>query len=269
VAIAVVLGATSARAEQPPAVVFLNFSDGTESISFGERDDATRNVSSLCAAARVGAYWGSSDCGDRSSCASVIGALVEQHFRDFNVVFTLERPSQGAYTMALVGPPSGSCGFGVAGAAPLDCDNGNPQNVVFAFECASSSTACSVVISQELAHSFGLAHTHQTCDILSPGSERCAEPIFSNEEAIADDPTCGATQNNYGRLLDVLGPWTGGGSHRLPTTATNEGRAELGCAFRGGASPPAPSWFIGLLIIGLLIVAWRAAWWPRSTLHRA
>jgi hypothetical protein len=225
------LGAPRVRAEQPPpAVVYLNFSNGTEAVTQGAADDATNNVSSLCGTERVGAYWGSSECGDRAECADIITELVADHFRDFNVVFTLERPKSGPYTMAIIGPPSGSCGFGVQGASPLDCKNQNPGNVVFAFNCPESVAACSVTISQELAHSYGLAHTVQTCDIMTAGSHLCAEPHFSDTDALADDKLCGAIQNNRGRLLEVLGPWTGGDSHRLPSDTGHEIERAPGCA---------------------------------------
>jgi hypothetical protein len=243
------LGAASVRAEQPaPAIAFLNFSDGSEGISLGDSDDAPRNVSTLCETPRVGSYWGSSDCGDRASCMEFVADLVERHWEDMNIVFTLERPKSGPYTMVMIGPPSGTCGFGVEGAAPLDCDNGNPSNVVFAFDCAASAAACSVTISQELAHSFGLAHTYQTCDIMTPGSFRCSEPVFSKSDAPADDTTCGAVQNNHGRLLDVLGPWTGGDSHRLPS-GSNPSDVAAGCSMQGRPSRSAPALLLVLLAL--------------------
>jgi hypothetical protein len=246
------LGAASVRAEPtPPQVAFLNFSDGSESISLAETDDATRNVSTLCETPRVGSYWGSSDCGDRASCMEFVADLVEQHWEDMNIVFTLERPASGPYTMVMIGPPSGSCGFGVEGAAPLDCHNRNPSNVVFAFDCAASAAACSVTISQELAHSFGLAHTYQSCDIMTPGSFRCSEPSFSKSDALADDTTCGPIQNNHARLLEVLGPWQGGVSHRVPSESD---RADVatGCSMQGRPSRSAPA-----LLVVLLALLWR------------
>jgi hypothetical protein len=243
------LGAVQVRAEQPaPAVAFLNFSDGSEAISPGEHDDATHNVSMLCDTPRVGSYWGSNDCGDRASCMQLVADLVERHWEDMNIVFTLERPKSGPYTMVMIGPPSGSCGFGVEGAAPLDCDNRNPSNVVFAFDCAASAAACSVTISQELAHSFGLAHTYQTCDIMTPGSFRCSEPIFSKSDALADDTTCGAVQNNHARLLEVLGSWTGGESHRLPSDS-DQAVVANGCSMQGRPSRSAPALLMVLLAL--------------------
>jgi hypothetical protein len=247
------LGAPPVRAEQPPpAVVYLNFSDGSEAVTQGALDDAAHNVSSLCGTERVGAYWGSSECGDRAECADIIADLVVDHFRDFNVVFTLERPKSRPYTMAIIGPPSGSCGFGVQGAAPLDCENRNPENVVFAFNCPESVVACSVTISQELAHSYGLAHTVQTCDIMTAGSHLCAEPHFSDTDALADDTLCGAIQNNRGRLLDVLGPWTGGGSHRLPSSISDDTNRAPGCTL----SPAPAGGATSLVAILTLPLAW-------------
>ena len=243
-----------ALAEQPPpAVVYLNFSDGTEAVTEGDKDDATHNVSSLCGTERVGAYWGSSECGDRAECADLITDLVADHFRDFNVVFTLERPESGPYTMAVIGPPSGNCGFGVEGAAPLDCNNQNPENIVFAFDCPASVAACSVTISQELAHSFGLAHTQQTCDIMTPGTFRCSEPHFSDTDALADDTRCGLIQNNHARLLEVLGPWTGGDSHRLPSKNGDESARAPGCSLSPMPSRgPAPlAAVLALSLMGL------------------
>jgi hypothetical protein len=208
------LEASRAGAKAQPTVVFLNFSDGRTTLALGEEDDATRDVSSLCEASRVGRYWGSSDCGAREQCAPLVLETVARYFSDFDVVFTLRRPAAGPYTMVVIGPPSATCGFGVAGAARLDCRNQNPNNVVFAFDCDRSVPACSATIAQELAHSFGLAHTQLPCDLLSPGAERCAEPAFSDSNALADVSTCGTIQNNYRDLLRTLGPRTAD-SHRL------------------------------------------------------
>jgi hypothetical protein len=231
------LEASRAGARPGPAVVFLNFSDGRTTLALGEEDDATDDVSSLCGTPRVGRYWGSSDCGEPERCARLVLDTVAHYFRDFDVVFTLRRPAAGPYTMAVIGPPSATCGFGVAGAARLDCGNQNPNNVVFAFDCDRSVAACSATVAQELAHSFGLAHTQLPCDLLSPGAERCADPGFSDTNALTDVSTCSAIQNNYRDLLRILGPRTAD-SHRpeLEESPPPSCRLPRGCP-EAGALP--------------------------------
>jgi hypothetical protein len=206
-AAAAVLWPGTAAAAAPARVVYLNFSDGTESLVQDTSDDATRNRSELCAAERTGRWLGAEGCGDREACKRAIVRETEALWAPFNIIFTTRRPASGPYTMAIIGPASGSCGFGVDGAAPVDCGDRNPANVAFAFQCAGPVRACARVLSHEVAHTLGLAHSDRSCDLMSADAPTCAEAAFHDEEARVHGTTCGEpVQNSYRVLLGLLGP---------------------------------------------------------------
>jgi hypothetical protein len=196
-----------AQARSGPAVVYLDFSEGIEPIAQAAADDASANRSQLCETRRVGRWLGAQDCGDRQACREAILRETEALWRPFDIVFTLRRPAAGPYTMVVIGPASGSCGFGVAGAAPVDCGDGNPGNVAFAFECAGAVTTCARVLSHELGHTFGLAHSDRPCDLMSADASVCAEAAFHDDDGHALGVACGAPlQNSYRLLMSALGP---------------------------------------------------------------
>lgn len=233
--------AAGAHAEGPPSrVVYLNFSDGTESLTHdgAGADDATRNRSELCGADRVGRWLGALDCGDREACKRAIVREVEALWAPFDVVFTPRRPAAGPYSMVVIGPPSGSCGFGVDGAASVDCGDRNPSNVAFAFVCAGTVSACARVVSHEVAHGFGLAHSDRSCDVMAADARACTEAAFHDEESRVHGTTCGGrTQNSYRTLLGLLGQRPG---------AAQPGEVVVGgCAAAGAPPRPAPaSWLL-------------------------
>lgn len=193
----------------PPSVVYLNFSDGTESIQFAEADDATTNESRICHTANVPAWNGAPSCGGRESCRRAVADLIQRYWLPFNVVFTTQRPTVGDYSMVTIGAPSGLCAFGVVGLAMLDCGNTGSRDIVFAFSCLEPKE-CARVISQELGHAFGLTHTDHSCDLMAEQASRCAKPHFADEDMLSDqgDLSCGlATQNSFRMLLETLGSW--------------------------------------------------------------
>jgi hypothetical protein len=203
-----VSGAVTTAQASPPRVAYLNFADGTESLAQGYQDDAALNRSELCGAPRLGRWLGAAGCGDRESCKRAIAEKTAQLWAPFDVVFTTNRPEHAPYAMVLIGPPGGSCGFGVAtGAAPVDCGDRNPSSVAFAFQCAASVGACARLVSHELAHTFGLAHSNRPCDIMAAESPSCADTAFHDEYSRAHGTTCGKDlQNSHQELLAVLGP---------------------------------------------------------------
>ncbi|MCA9694474.1 MAG: hypothetical protein KC636_33160 [Myxococcales bacterium] len=139
--------------------VFLNFAGAT--LAYGGVDNSAENRSSL---AKNGPYpsWGSSEASALAVIQSVVGDMAPFGIR---VVYE-KRPSKTIpYTMAMVGgswtdtnldSPAGGV------ASSVDCEARNQRHIVYAFGQAASS-----VVSQELAHAWGLDHIYGSDMIMS------------------------------------------------------------------------------------------------------
>lgn len=195
-----------AAARLSAATLYLDFSEGAESIRAGAEDDASQNVSRLCSTDSLLRWDGAADCGDRQSCKSSITELVRDRLREFDVDVTQQRPN-GAYTMALIGPGSPGCQFGLLGLSHIDCGNRNPANVLFAYACSTEAQLCANVIVHEFAHAVGLDHVANQADLMSPGLDDSAALAFLDSTAPTLDAECGeTTQNSYRSMLNALGP---------------------------------------------------------------
>jgi hypothetical protein len=207
-------GWLSAASAGAASKIYLNFSDGTEELRQGAADDAGHNWSSLCGARPLSSWDGANDCGDRESCRARVADLVQEHWNDFDIELSIKRPI-GHYTMVMIGPPSGTCVFGVRGISNVDCGNQLDKDVALAFECNGAASVCASVISHEAGHAFGLVHSTDPSDIMYGGMVEGVEPQFLDRWSPVADPGCGATtQNSYRKLLETLGAWPAGRSRR-------------------------------------------------------
>jgi uncharacterized protein (TIGR03382 family) len=87
----------------------------------------------------------------------------------YDVVITDQRPG-GSYTMC-VNSPTNPFGNGVLGIAPLDCNDTQARNIVFAYHSDSDQFPASTqatTMSQEIAHAFGLEHVSEPNDVMNP-----------------------------------------------------------------------------------------------------
>src|SRR3954466_8752947 len=170
------LVAVASPAAASAHVVFLNFADGSEAIEQARADDARTNSSELCWARPFLPWSPGEACGSFDTCRRRVLEEVRRLWQPFDVAFTTERPAAGDYAMVVVGPPSGTCRFGVNGVAPVDCGDRVVGNVAFAFECVGSRIAdCARSISHELGHTFGLDHSNVPCDLMSADALECTE----------------------------------------------------------------------------------------------
>ena len=175
-----------ARLEVPPernrprgkVTFFLNF-DGADLV-FGSVDDAPNNQTSISIPgySLSGPYppYGAGTKADQ------IYAAVLKDFEDFpQVEITRERPANGPYTMAMIGPHAlMNMGRGVSWN---DCGNQNLDNVAFAFFGADdgfSVEATAKTISHEIGHTLGLEHTALTDAIMVQGGD---EPVSEFQDA--------------------------------------------------------------------------------------
>lgn len=186
--------------------IFVNFSSGEESLTFAAKDNALVNESRLCSAEPLPRWNGAQGCGSREACAGSIVQALEDRWKDFEVIFSQQRPAE-PYDMVVVGPPSIDCQFGVMGIADVDCEDTNHSNVALAFDCDDTVSYCADVISHELGHSFGLDHVQDETDFMYGGVVPGADLAFRDSEAPkSGDTSCGpGTQNSHAQLGLAIG----------------------------------------------------------------
>jgi len=174
------LSAPAARATQ---VVYLNFDGarGAYAVGPGPNSRANRTDSSILQRVEVPAYVDSSPAA-RTASVNTIARLVTGYFYDMDVAITLSRPSGGSYTEAIIGgdakdimPNKGN----VAGAAPIDKGNSDPNNLAFIFSGKNGRTDSpewlARAIAHELGHTFGLVHTQGALASPAPADLMCEE----------------------------------------------------------------------------------------------
>lgn len=195
-----------------PAYVWLWYADGS----------ALPTYSQYCGDLTPPAYqcnFGSSLDG----CRSQVQSFLDTWYKDFNLVFTLSRPSTSDYYTIVVTSSWPQCKAEAAdltggvsadegGLAPGNCMN-NPGQTALAIECGKNAHDCATIIAHEHGHLVGLVHSTDPTDVMYP-SVRSTNTGFVDETvtAIQDaSNTCQAgKQNSYQQMLSGLGAWTGG-----------------------------------------------------------
>ncbi len=224
-------GATHVTAAPSPLssagqIIYLNYEGGTINSGGGYDSDAPSNSSWVC----QGTFspFGAGAMQDASIQAT------RADWEAYGVSIVTSRPASGNYTMNMVG--NASCGPNNSGVAPVDCENENPNDIVFSFVNSGIRNAdiVATINSQEIAHSFGLMHVNMTADIMNPfaGSDNVAflDECFSITGSVSCGPQhaaqCGSEtqQNSHMELLTLFGssiPDTG--PPTVSITAPNDG----------------------------------------------
>jgi hypothetical protein len=145
-------------------------------------------------------------------CQRQIQTYLDRWYADFNVVFTLTRPTSGAFNTVVV--TSGGaywCGLdpNVAGAAPFLCDDIS-GGAVYAFRGGEQAKETAIIIAQEQAHLVGLEHTDSEDDLMSPTICESCDGFARSPQAVVGDRCNRKTQSSYQMMMDRLGPWPGG-----------------------------------------------------------
>jgi hypothetical protein len=212
-----VLTRAAPAAAQGPRVVYLNFSDGTETLRRGPADDAPTTTSQIGAATPYPPFrWPTVTTGavTRAELIGRIARRVHEVFLPYDVLITLSRPAAGPYTMVMIGgrPRDIGVDLEVAGLAFMDCTDAQPSNLVFAFAEALRGNEQGLVatIAQEAAHAFGLEHTDRPEDLMHPMVDPRQTRFLDQEMPLLGDRACGrTTQNSHRRLLELVGAWAG------------------------------------------------------------
>lgn len=184
-----------------PHVVYLDYADGSPTPNIAPNACQGTPPKFVC-------QFGS----NLKDCQKQVQAYLEKWYADFNVVFTLTKPTSGPFYTEVVSSGGGAwcqASSNTAGIAPFYCkDLGG--GVAYTFMGGQNAKDTAIIIAQEQAHLVGLEHTKSTHDVMDPTI--CPDcDGFENTTNQIDGDRCGwTTQNSYQRMLSQLGPWPGG-----------------------------------------------------------
>jgi hypothetical protein len=207
-----------------PTVLYVNYDGATISKSYSS--DASKNVSFI-GGGTVPAF-----SGDRTAVTN----LVKQLYAAYNIQIVTERPTSGDYDMALVGGTPAHLGLsypqGVVGVAPMDCGHKMPRDIAFIFAQSLQQIVGSGAIfpqrvaetvAHESAHTYGLPHSGDGCDLMSYSSCSKLKTFLDKTMSMQSDSygQCGMTSmNSHQLVLTALGV-AGTGTQPPPTGTTD------------------------------------------------
>lgn len=145
-------------------------------------------------------------------CQRQIQTYLDDWYAGFNVVFTLTRPTTGAFYTEVVSSGGGawcSADATTAGIAPFYCQD-LAGGVAYAFMGGATAKETAIIIAQEQAHLVGLEHTKSERDLMHPTVCTACDGFEDLDNKIDSDHCGRATQNSYQMMLDRLGSWPGG-----------------------------------------------------------
>jgi hypothetical protein len=145
-------------------------------------------------------------------CQKQVQAYLDRWYADFNVIFTLTRPTSGSFYTEVVSSGGGSwCGVdsSVAGVAPFLCQDLH-GGVAYTLDGGANAHDTAVIIAQEQAHLLGLEHVSDTNDIMYPYICQGCDGFENQAVAVTGDRCDRQTQNSYQMMLAALGSWGGG-----------------------------------------------------------
>jgi hypothetical protein len=196
-----VQGALGSGNGHEPAVIYLRYADGTE--QHGANYDACTGT--------VPAFQ-CSFAPTLVECQRQIQAYLDAWYADFNVIFTLTRPTSGRYYTEVISSGGGAwCKVDdkVAGVAPFLCKD-LAGGVAYTFQGGHSARETAVIIAQEQAHLVGLEHTNNPHDIMYPTISPDTMGFVDDDSAVNGDRCDRDKQNSYKMMKKALGEWPGG-----------------------------------------------------------
>jgi hypothetical protein len=184
-----------------PKVFYLAYADGT-----------TRTTGSYDACNGTAPAFNCQFGTSLLDCQRQVQAYLDRWFADFNIIFTLTRPTSGKYYTEVVSSGGGAwCNVAdsVAGVAPFLCKDLS-GGVAYTFEGGRTAKETAVIIAQEGAHLVGLEHSASAHDIMYPYICTDCDGFPNVDNPVTGDRCDRETQNSYKMLMDALGPWPGG-----------------------------------------------------------
>jgi hypothetical protein len=145
-------------------------------------------------------------------CQQQVQAYLDRWYADFNVIFTLTRPTSGTfYTEVVSSGGGGWCGVdsSVAGVAPFLCQDLH-GGVAYTLDGGANAHDTAVIIAQEQAHLLGLEHVSDNKDIMYPYICQGCDGFENQAVAVTGDRCDRQTQNSYQMMMNALGAWGGG-----------------------------------------------------------
>jgi len=184
-----------------PKVFYLRYADGTE-----------QHTQNYDACSGTVPKFECSFAPTLEECQRQIQAYLDDWYKDFNIVFTLTRPTSGKYYTEVVSSGDGHwcmAGDNVAGIAPFACKDLN-GGVAYVFQGGRSARETAVIIAQEQAHLVGLEHTTDPHDLMYPTICTDCAGFVNADNGISRDTCDRGTQNSYSMMMKGLGAWPGG-----------------------------------------------------------
>jgi len=181
-------------------------------------------------------------------CRQQVQALLDGWYKDFNLLFTLTRPSSGDFYTVIITSgwakcqqtlPPNEAGMDPSKEAGIAPGNGcidNSGQTALAIECGSNAHDCATLIAHEHAHLVGLEHTASRTDIMYPTLLASAAGFDDNSDTTVDDACDLKTQNSFQVMLATLGAWPGGTKPSPFSAVTDAGAPDLPAADHADAS---------------------------------
>jgi len=192
----------------PWQVVYLNF-DGAE-LKVGGNNAKTNTTDLILSATLSYPAMTWTNLGGKEKGMKAVVDELKLIFMKFAVKLVTDRPTDGDYTMAMVGGRGDGCkkgGAGTVGISPLDCKNTEKNDVTLIFGELMSSSAkkLAMVIAHELGHSFGLEHVSDPKGIMYPALNPSVCCWVTS--SLSEGSTCGRTTQDAEKVLtDNVGP---------------------------------------------------------------
>jgi hypothetical protein len=188
-----------------PKVFYLRYADGTET------HNGNYDACAGAGAAKVPKF----ECSFAPTlveCQRQIQAYLDAWYADFNIIFTLTRPTSGKYYTEVVSSGGGAwCKVDdkVAGVAPFLCKD-LQGGVAYTFQGGRTARETAVIIAQEQAHLLGLEHTVDPHDIMFPTISADTMGFVDADSGVTGDRCDRDKQNSYKMMKKALGEWPGG-----------------------------------------------------------
>jgi len=147
-----------------------------------------------------------------AECQRQIQSYLDRWYADFNIIFTLTRPTSGKFYTEVISSGGGAwCNVSskVAGVAPFLCKD-LAGGVSYTFLGGQSAKQTAVIIAQEQAHLVGLEHVASDTDLMYPSICSSCDGFVDEDLPIDGDRCDRASQNSYQMMKGTLGAWPGG-----------------------------------------------------------